>query len=45
MSYSVVNPQDNDGVIYMIYDIMRLRQDVHCTCLDLSELKQQLNVK
>ena len=45
MAYSVVDPQDNDGVANIVSEIMRLRRDEHCPCLDLSEIKQQRNVK
>ena len=45
MAYSVVDPQDNDGVDNIASDIMRLRRDGHCPCLDLSEMKQQQNFK
>ena len=45
MSYSVVYPQENDGVANMAYDIIRLRRDGHSPCLGLSKLKQQQNVK
>ena len=45
MEYSVVDTQDNEGVDNISYDIMRLRQDCHCLCLNMSELKQQLNFK
>ena len=45
MAYSVVDPQDNDGVANISSDSMRLRRDGYCPCLDLSELKQQQNFK
>ena len=45
MSYSVVDPQDNDGVANMASDTMRLRQDGQSPCLDLSEPKHQQNVR
>ena len=45
MSYSVVYPQDNGDVSNVSPDIIRVRRDAHCPCLDLSKLKQQQNVK
>ena len=39
MYYSVVYPQENDSVTNIASDIMRLRRDIHCPCLDISELK------
>ena len=45
MAYSVVDPQDNDGVANIESDTMRLRRDRHCPCLGLFELKHKQNVK
>ena len=39
MAYSVVGTQDNNSVANIASDIMRLRRDIHCPCLDISELK------
>ena len=45
IAYSLVEPKDKDGVANISYDIKRIRQDRHCPCLDMSEMKQQKNVK
>ena len=39
MVYSVVDPQDNDGVANIASETMGLRRDVHFPCFDISELK------
>ena len=41
MACSVVDPQENEGVANIAPEIMILRQDGNCPCLDMSELKQQ----
>ena len=45
IAYYVVDPQENGSVANIAFDIMRLRRDENCPCLDISELKQQRNVK
>ena len=45
MSYSVLDPQGKYGVANIASGTTRLGKDRHCPCLDLSELKQQLNIK
>ena len=45
MIHFEVDPQENGSVANIAYYIMRLRRDGHCPCLDISELKQQQNVK
>ena len=45
MSYSVVDPQGNYSVANIASGTTRLRKDIHFPCLDISELKQQRNIK
>ena len=45
MAYYVVDPQEYEGVANIESDLMRLRQDIHCLCFDISELKQTQNSK
>ena len=45
MAYYAVDLQDNDSVDNIAYEITRLRRDGNCPCLDLSELKQEQDVK
>ena len=45
IAYFVVDLQDNDSVANIAYEITRLRRDGNCPCLDLSELKQEQDVK
>ena len=45
MAYYVVYTQEKDSVSNIAYNVMKLRRDRHCPCLDMSELKQQRNTK